>query len=132
MASSLKSRLHRFHSLANWGFQTNLVQSLHKEVAVFGVHNRLNRGAKHLHAILLENTLLKQLGAAVECGLTTKREQDTIRALLLDDFSHKVSVHRQEVHLVGNAFRGLNCSDVGVDQYRTNTIFTKGFQCLRT
>ena len=40
-------------------------------------------------------------------------------------------VNRLEIHLVGNAFRGLDGGNVRIHQHTLDTLFAQGFQGLR-
>ena len=47
------------------GLHSDLVEFLDEEVTVLCVHDRLDRGAKHLHIVLVQNALLVQFNTAV-------------------------------------------------------------------
>ena len=131
LVGGLQGIVHVLHSVADGHLQVNLAQLLHEEVAVLGVHDGLDASAKHLDAILLEHARLIQLRATVQGRLSAKSEEDAVGALLLDNLSHEVCVHRLEIHLVGNALRGLDGCDVGVHQHTLDALLAQGFQGLR-
>ena len=114
LVGSLQRVVHVLHSVAYWCLQADLVQLLHKQVAVLCVHDGLYRGTQHLYAILLQHASLIQFRATVQCSLSAKRQQNAVGTLLLDDFGYEVGGYRLEIDLVGNTFRGLNGSNVGV------------------
>ena len=132
LASCCDSVLHRLYGLRDGGLDVDLVELLHEQIAVLGCHNSLDRRAEHLDAILLQNTFLVQFRTAVQRGLTTECEQNTVGLLFFDDLLNEVRGYGQEVDAVGDAFRGLDCCDVGVDQHGLNTLFAHSFQRLRT
>ncbi len=53
------------HGIALNGVYAYLVETFHKELAVFGIHNRADRGAEYTHAIALEYARCLELYAAV-------------------------------------------------------------------
>ena len=122
--------LHRLNGLRDGRLDVDLVEFLDEQIAVLGSHNSLDRSAKYLDTILLQNTLLVEFRAAVQCGLTTECEQNTVGLLFFDDLLHEVGCYRQEVDAVGDTFRGLDRCDVGVDQHGLNTLFAHSFQSL--
>ena len=131
LAGSLQGVVHRLNGMADGGLQRDLVQLADEEVAVLSVHDGLHARAQHAHAILLQRAVLPQLRAAVQGRLAAEGEQDAVGALLLDDLRDEVGGDRLEVHCVGDAFRSLNCSDVGVDEHATDAFLTQGLQSLR-
>ena len=114
---SLQCVVHVLYGMRYRHFQIHLSQLLHKEVAVFCVHDSLYTCAQHFHAILLQYSILIQLCTTVQGCLSTKGQQNTVRTLLLDNLRHKMSGNWLEIHLVGNTFRSLNGSDVRIDQH---------------
>ena len=122
---------HRLHGVALGRLHGDFVQLLDEEVTVFGVHDSLHGGAQHTHAVLLQDALLIQLRAAVQGRLSAEGQQDAVGTLLLDDALHEVRGDGEEIHLVGNAFRGLDGGDVGIDQHRRNAFFAQSLQRLR-
>ena len=130
LASCCDSVLHRLYGLRDGGLDVDLVELLHEQIAVLGCHNGLDRRTEHLDAILLQDTFLVQFRTAVQCGLTTECEQNTVGLLFFDDLLNEVGCYGQEVDAVGDAFRGLDSCDVGVNQHCLDTLFTQGLQCL--
>ncbi len=112
-----QSVLKAFHGLRHWGLHINFIQFLYKEVAVLGDHDGLDRCAEHLHAIFVKRAVEIELCAAVEGCLAAKRQQNDVGALFLYHFLYKLGSDGEEIHTVGHAFRCLDCSDVGVNQY---------------
>ena len=101
-----------------------------EEISILCLPNRLNRRAEHLNIVSFENTGLVQCEAAVQCGLTAKTEEDTIRFLLLNDLFHKIRTHGQEVDFVGQVVRGLDCRDVGINKNGPYTEVLQGLHSL--
>ena len=109
----------------------DLVHALHEEFAVFGVDDGLHRGAEHLDAVGLEDTVLVELHAAVEGGLSAEGEQDPLRLLLLDHLLDEERRDGQEVDLIGNSLGSLDRGDIGIDENGLDALFAEGFQGLR-
>ena len=105
------------HGLRHRSLHVDFIQFLYKEVAVLGNHDGLDRCAEHLHAVFLEHAVEIELCAAVEGRLAAKREQDAVGALFLYHLLYKLGSDGEEIDTVGHAFRCLDCSDVGVNQY---------------
>ena len=112
----LQGVVHVLYGVAHGGLQRNLVKLLNEEVAVFGVHDGFDAGSQYLDTILLQDSLLVKLSTAVQSGLTTKSQENAVGAFLLDNLCNKMSGNGLEIHLVGNTFRSLNGSDVGIYQ----------------
>ena len=108
---------------------TNLIETLHEEFAVFGVDDSLNRRTEHLHVVFLQYTTLIELNTTVQGSLSAEAEQDAIRTFLLDDLLDEKWSDRQEIHTVGNAFRSLHCGDIRVDENALDAFF---LQCLES
>ena len=115
--SSSDGIFHRLYGLADGSLHFNLVELLHEEVAVFGVHDGIYRCTQHLHTILLEDAAGVEVSTTVECRLSAKGQQDAVGTLLLDDFLYKEGSHGQEIHLVGNALRCLDGGHIGIHQH---------------
>ena len=128
---SAASILDVLHGFALDGFHAYFVEALHKEFAVLSVHDGLHRSAEHLHAVAFEHTAAIELYAAVEGGLSAKREKHAVGALFFDDALHKVGCYRQEVDLVGNAFGGLHGGNVRVDENGLDAFFSQRLESLR-
>ena len=118
--------------LALDGLHANLVEALHKEVAVLGIDDGLYGGAQHLDAVLLKNTLLVEFNATVQGCLSTEREQDAVGAFLLDDTLHKLGGDGLEIDGISHILRGLHGGDVRIDQHGVDALFLQGLQGLGT
>ena len=110
----LEGVFHILHGVAYRGLQRNFVKFLNEEIAVFGVHNGFDAGSQNLYTIFLQDTLLVELSTTVQSGLTTKSQENAVGAFFLDNLCNEMSGDWLEIHLVGNTFRSLNGSDVGV------------------
>ena len=117
-------------SLACRHFQVNLAKFFDEKVAVLGIHNGFDAGAKHFDAILLEHAILVESSTYVQACLSAPSQHDTVRLLLLDDFLYKIRCDGQEVNLVRNAFTGLDSCDVGIDKHRVDALFAESLQGL--
>ncbi len=113
------------------GLDSDLVEFLDEEVSVLCVHDSLNRGSKHLHIVLVKNSVLVQFHTAVKGGLASEREEDALWLLLDDDLLDEERGDRQEIDLVGNSFRGLYGGDVRVDKDCLDALLTESLESLR-
>ena len=129
---SLQSIFHALYGVTLGRLHRYFVEFLHEEVTVFSVHDSLYRGTQHTYTVFFENALLIEFRTAVQRRLSTESQQNAIGTFLLDDFFHEIRSHRQEVNLIGDTFRSLDGSDVGVHQHGADTFFTQRFQRLRT
>ena len=110
--------------MALYGLYVDFVKLAHKQVAVFRVHNRLDRGAEHLNSAVLEHVVAVELHTAVERGLAAEGQEYALGALLAYHLLDEICVYRQEVDLDGG--------DVGVDEHRGDALFAQGLQRLGT
>ncbi len=131
VARSLAGILCVLAGFALYGLYVYLIQTLHEELAVFGVDDGLYRSAEHLHVVFLKNLVAIQLHTAVQRRLSTEGQQYAVRTFLLDDLLHEIRCHRQEIYLVCHALAGLHRSDVGVYEDRIDALFTQCLQSLR-
>ena len=77
-----------------------------------------------------EYTLVIELGTAVESRLSAKGEQYAVGLFFLENLLYEVGGNGQKIDLVGNAFRGLYRSDVGVDENGFYALLFHRFQGL--
>ena len=108
----------------------NLVKTLYKEIAVFGINDSLNRSAENFHAIAFEDAILEQFHATVEGRLSTKGEQYAVRTLLGNDTLYEVCTDGLEIYLVGDAFGGLYRRYIRIYEDGLDAFFLEGFQGL--
>ena len=127
---SVESALDGGHSgrLGSWDF--NLVQGLDEEITVLRDLEGTDRSSQNLHAQSLEHTHLVELDTDVKGGLTTESQQDTIWALLLENVGDVVGRDGQEVDLGRKVVRGLDSSDVGVDEDGVDVALAEGLDGL--
>ena len=112
--------LHFFYSRACLtldGLHANLIEPFHKQVAILRVDNGLYWGAQHFDTVFLQNTFLIQFHTAVQGRLSAKRQQDTIRAFLLNDTLHKLRSYRLEIHGICDILRSLHGGNIGINQH---------------
>ena len=118
--------LYLFNSRAGFaldGLHANLVETLHEEVAVFGVDDGLHWCSQHLDTISFQHPVAVELHAAVEGCLSSKTQQDAIGAFFLDDTFHEIGLHRLEVHLVGYSLGCLHRGNIRIDEHRLDALF---------
>ena len=92
-AGSFQGIFHAFHSVALRSFHRNFIQLLHKEVAVFRVHDSLYR-----------STVQVKFRTAVQRSLSAESQQNTVRLFFFDDFFYEIRSYRQEINFIGNTF----------------------------
>ena len=119
-----------FTSLTLYGLHINLVELVHKEFAVFCIHDCLYGSSEHLHSILIEYAAAIEFHSTVEGCLTAECEQDTIGAFLLNDTLHEIGLDGEEVNLVGHTLRCLHSGNIGVDEHCLHTFLTQCLECL--
>ena len=112
------------------GLDIDLVEPLDEELAVLGVHDRLDGGAEHLQIVFFQDSLPVQGHSAVERGLTSECEENALGLLLLDDRLHEEGSHGEEIYLVGYTFRCLDGSDIGIDQDSLYAFLAHGLEGL--
>ena len=127
LLGGLDRLVHRVDCDAARRFDLDFVQLLDEQVAVFGVHDCFYGSTQYLDTVFFQDTVLIQLGAAVQCGLASKSEQNAVGTLFFDHFLDKISVQRQEVNPVGDTFRGLDGCHIGVDQDGGNPLLFHRF-----
>ena len=81
--------------------------------------------------MLPEEAALVQSHATVQGGLTAEREQDAVGEFLLDHLLDEFGRDRQEIDLVGDAFRRLDGRDVGIDENGLDPLLPEGLERLR-
>ena len=110
------------------------VETLHPLVSVIDFSKcgpaRFERQVYGFYTIFLKNSVFVEGNTAVQCRLSTKGKHNAIRTFFFDDFLYKIRSDRQEINLVGNAFRSLHSSDIRVDKNGVDTFFFQGFECL--
>ena len=117
-------------SLTLDGLHINLIESLHKELTVFRIHNSLHRSTQYLDIVFLQYTTLIEFNTTIQCSLSAKGQQDTVRTFFLYDTFYKKRLDWQEIDLVGNTLRSLHGSDIRIDEHRLHTLLTQRLQCL--
>ena len=116
-AGGLQGVVHVLDGMAHGRLQFHLVELLHEEVAVLGIHDSLNRSTQDLYAIFLQRAVQIEFRSAVERRLATESQQNAVRAFLFNDFGHEMGSDRLEIHLVGNALGSLDGCDVGIHEH---------------
>ena len=120
------------HSLTLNRLYVDFIEPLHEEFAVFGINNRLYRGAEYLHIILCQHPLFIECHAAVQGRLSSERQHNAIRTLFGDDFFHEIGCHGEKVNLVSHSLGGLYRGNIGINQNGLDSLFLQGFEGLRT
>lgn len=105
-------------AVSHVGCRTRTIQSLDEQVTVFGNLESADRGTQHLNTETLKDTHLVELNTNVEGRLSTKRQKNTIRTLLLEHVGHVIGRYGQEVNLGSKVVGRLDGRDVRVDQNR--------------
>ena len=134
----IAERFSRFESfldggdgMAFYGLDIYLVKFFNEKFAVFRVHDCLNGRSEHFHVIFLKHSRAIQLHSAVEGGLATEGEQNSVRPLTIDHSFHELWRYRKKIYFVGNSFRCLDCGNVGVYEDGFDSLLFHSFQSLR-
>ena len=130
LLSSLAGLLHVLASLALDGLDVDLVKLLDEELAVLRVHDGLHGRTQDAHTILLQHAALLQFHTTVECGLSTKGQEDAVGTFLLDNALDEIGLHGEEVDLVGHTLGGLHRGNIGVDEHRLDIFLAQGLEGL--
>ncbi|GKT75685.1 hypothetical protein ColTof4_08108 [Colletotrichum tofieldiae] len=122
LLGGIKSLLNGSNSDRLGNRDVDLVEGASEEVAILTGLKSLDAGSQNLDAVLLEETHALHLNTEVQGGLTTKREEDTIGLLLLDNV----------VDLVGERVVGLDGGNVRVNEDGLDTGLLQSLQSLRS
>ncbi len=93
-----------------------LLHRLLEDLAVLSALDGAEVDADDLHAVLVEDALLRELHGKVEAGLAAEVGEDRVGALLLDDLLEPRLVERLDVGGVGHDRVGHDRRGVGVDE----------------
>ena len=108
----------------------NLVELLDEELAVLGVHNRLDGGAEHFQAVFFQDAVTVKGHSAVQRGLASECQENALRLLLLDDSLHEEGSYRKKIYLVGDTLRCLDSRNIGIDQDSLYAFLAHGLEGL--
>jgi hypothetical protein len=108
----------------------DLVKGLGEQVTVLTGLQSLDAGSQNLDTVALEDTHAVHLHTQVESGLTTEGQEDTVRALTLNNVGDIFGGDGEIVDLVGQLVIGLDCRDVRVDQDGLNASLLQSLQGL--
>src|SRR3989344_8528634 len=118
--------------MASRRFNTDFIQTLHKEVAVFGVANRCDRRAENADAVSLQGAGFFERETEIERGLTAETKQYPVWPLFLNDLCCKLFGEGKKVHDTGKFLIRLNRCDVRIDENDPNTLLFKRLDGLRS
>jgi len=113
-------------------FQANLDHGQLEPLAVLGRGNRFRVGADELNPMGIEYASFDRLHCQVERRLATKRWQQSIWLLDLDDLRQNLKGQRLDIGGVGELGVGHNCCRIRVSQDDPVTLFSQHPACLRT
>ena len=119
-----------FYGFAFNSLYIDFIQFMNENLTIFRIDNGLHGSTENFYTIFLKNSVFVEGNTAVQCRLSTKGKHNAIRTFFFDDFLYKIRSDRQEINLVGNAFRSLHSSDIRVDKNGVDTFFFQGFECL--
>jgi len=74
---------------AGRNFLADFVDSVREDFPVLCIDNRLNRRSKDRNAVLFEHTHPIEFNPAVQAGLTTEGQQNSVRALRVNHLQNK-------------------------------------------
>eukprot|EP00760_Papus_ankaliazontas_P002038 PhM_4_TR10802/c0_g2_i1/m.9394 len=101
-----------------------------EKVAVFGDFNGIDGGAQHTHTVTFQHTSLLQSNTAVQGCLSTEAKENAIRLFLHNNTLDIRHSDRNEVDVVGDAFRRLHGCNVGVDQHGLDALLLEALATL--
>ena len=99
-----------------WRLDAELLHRLLEDLAVFAALDRVEVDADHLHAVPVEDALLRKLHRQVEARLSAEVRQNRIGTLLRDDLLKSRLVEGLDVGRVGHHGVGHDRRRVGVHQ----------------
>ena len=120
----------RISDFATGHFDTEGVHGLFEGIAVFAALDGVNLNADDLHAVLVEDTLTRQIGAQVKARLTTQVGKKRIGALLGDDALDALDVERLDIDRICRIRIGHDGRGIRVDQNDLIPKATKGLAGL--
>mmetsp|Transcript_18061 Transcript_18061/g.42645 ORF Transcript_18061/g.42645 Transcript_18061/m.42645 type:complete len:263 (+) Transcript_18061:2073-2861(+) len=115
----------------------NFIQAIREELTIFSVDHDINLGSENLDSVLLQCSRFPHFNGAVQCGLSTHGNHDTVGFLLLDNFFDVFGSDGQEEDVISLLRRlvvrvGLDRGDVGVDQNNFDAFFFQSLNGLST
>ena len=103
-----------------------------EELPILSTLNPGNLRSKHCHPVSVKGTLLVQLDAAVQGGLSAVCQHDSVWALLLYHGSDVLGRHRKEVHPVCKPGVRLYGGNIRIYQNALQSVLPDGFEALAT
>ena len=96
-------------------------------VTILAALDRIDLNADHLHAVFVENALVRELRAEVERRLPTEVRQQRIGAFFGDDLLKALAVERFDISDIRRVRIGHDGGGIGVDQH---DLVAKRAQCF--
>mmetsp|Transcript_95927 Transcript_95927/g.276367 ORF Transcript_95927/g.276367 Transcript_95927/m.276367 type:complete len:223 (+) Transcript_95927:25-693(+) len=129
-----------FYSVCGVGLSNLLVdfvESVREKLSVFSIDDHVNWSSKYLDTILFKDSGVVELNSAVQCRLTSHRNNNTIWLFLLDDFLDEFRCDGKEENVIRLMTRFvihvcLNGGDVRVHQNNFFAFFFQSLDCLTT
>ncbi len=101
-----------------------------EQIAVFGLFNRVDLGADHLDAVMIEDAFLGEIDGKIQRRLASERRQDCIGSFLGDDFLDDISSNRLDVSARGKTRVGHDRCRIGVNENDSIAFFLQRLQRL--
>ena len=120
-----------YHSGRGAGL-ADLLHGILERLAVLRLEDRLGGGSDQFHAMLFQETGLRQLHTQIQPGLSAQGGKDAVRLFLENDLLQHLRCQRLNINLISDI---LICHDgrrVGIDQHHLNSFFLQGATGLGT
>ena len=103
-----------------------------EKFTVFRMLDRMERRAQELHAVLVEDTGIRELDSHIEADLPAQCREQCVRAFFLDDFCHEWQSDRFDIDTVSDIHICHDGGWIAVHQDDFDALFTKGAAGLGT
>ena len=134
--SHLRLHRHRFgHVVGNAGtgtFKPDAVHGFLKALTVFGLVDRLRRGADQFHVVLTEDAFLIESHREIQRRLPAHRGENGIGLFFGDDALKNARIQRFDVGRVRRIRVGHDRRRIGIHQNNAVPLFPKGLAGLGT
>jgi len=107
-----------------------LVHRRLEDLSILAALDRVQVDADHLHAILLEDAILRKLHGKVEARLSAEVREDRVGSLLLDYLLEPRLVQGLDVGRIGHDGVRHYGGGVGIYEHNLVSASSKGFACL--
>lgn len=106
------------------------IQCLSKEISILADKESADRGTEDLDVQTVKDSHLVELNTTVQGSLTAKGQEDSIGSLTLNNVFEVLGGDREEVDSVSKSVRGLDRSNVRVNENSLDVGFLQCFDRL--